>query len=97
MLPVGLYEWKTTTAHPILTIMFKNVSVTFKAEILQKLGVLIKKGVAFFSVWPKSEVYKQYISECVEIELTFTVDLLFKFLLVLVDGGGVEALFTYAT
>ena len=77
--------------------MFKNVSVTFKAEVLQKLGVLIKKGVAFFSVWPKSEVHKQYISECVEIELTFTVDLLFTFLLVLVDGGGVEALFTYAT
>ena len=60
MLPVGLYfrlvcanEKKTTTAHPILTLMFKNTLRTFEAETLlqdikkhsasaQKLDVLIK-------------------------------------------------------
>ena len=29
-----LYEWKISTAHPILTIMFKNILRTFEAEIL---------------------------------------------------------------
>ena len=33
--PVGLYEWKLTTTHPILTIMFKNILRTFEAEILK--------------------------------------------------------------
>ena len=54
MLPVGLYEWKMTTAHPILTIMFKNILRILEAEILNylrtfscipKLDVLIKKRV----------------------------------------------------
>ena len=35
MLPVGLYEWKIITAHPILTVMFKNILRTFEAEILK--------------------------------------------------------------
>ena len=25
MLPVGFYEWKLATAHPVRTIMFKNI------------------------------------------------------------------------
>ena len=32
---VGLYEWKIITAHPILTIRFKNILRTFKAEIFK--------------------------------------------------------------
>ena len=53
MLLNGLYEWKITIAHPILTIMFKDVLRTFGAEILEifkrhsasteKLDVLMKK------------------------------------------------------
>ena len=53
MLPVGLYEWKIITAHPILTVMFENILRTFEAEILKifkniqsqsiKLDVLTKK------------------------------------------------------
>ena len=35
VLPVGLCEWKITTAQPILTIMFKNVLRTLEAEILR--------------------------------------------------------------
>ena len=35
VLPVGLYDWKITTAHPTLTIMFKNILRTFEAEVLQ--------------------------------------------------------------
>ena len=35
VLPVGLYEWKTTSAHPIPTIMFENILRTFEAEILK--------------------------------------------------------------
>ena len=35
MLPVGLCKWKTTNVHPMLTIMFKRVLRTFKAEILK--------------------------------------------------------------
>ena len=35
VLPVGLYEWKVTTAYPMLTIMFKNILRTFEAEILK--------------------------------------------------------------
>ena len=35
MLPVDLYKWKITSAHPTLTIMFKNVLRTFEAEILK--------------------------------------------------------------
>ena len=34
MLPVGLCEWNITTAQPIQTIVFKNFSRTFEAEIL---------------------------------------------------------------
>ena len=37
MLPVGLCECKISTAHPILTIMFKNILRTFEAEILKIL------------------------------------------------------------
>ena len=53
MLLVGLYEWKIITAHPILTVMFKNILRTSEAEILKifkniqsqsiKLDVLTKK------------------------------------------------------
>ena len=32
MLPVGLYEWKITNGHLILTTMFKNALRTFEAE-----------------------------------------------------------------
>ena len=35
VLPVGLYEWKTTIVHLILAIMFKNILRTFEAEILK--------------------------------------------------------------
>ena len=35
MLPVGLCKWKTTNVHPILTIMFKSVLITFEAEIFK--------------------------------------------------------------
>ena len=35
VLPVGLYEWKITPAHPLPTIMFKNILRTFEAEILK--------------------------------------------------------------
>ena len=35
--PVGLYEWKITPAHPIPTVMFKNILRTFEAEILKLL------------------------------------------------------------
>ena len=31
----GLCEWKITTANPILTILFKNILLTFEAEILK--------------------------------------------------------------
>ena len=34
-LPVGLYEWKVKTAHPMLTIMFKNILRGFEAEIFK--------------------------------------------------------------
>ena len=37
MLPVGLCEWKTTTAHPILTNMFRNVLRTFEAAEILKI------------------------------------------------------------
>ena len=33
VLPVGLYEWKVTTAQPVLSIMLKNVLRTCEAEI----------------------------------------------------------------
>ena len=33
--PVGLYDWKTTTAHPTVTFMFQNILRTFEAELLQ--------------------------------------------------------------
>ena len=33
VIPVGLYECKITTAHPMQTIMFKNILRTFEAEI----------------------------------------------------------------
>ena len=56
MIPVGFYELcEIRTAHPILTVMFKNILRTFEAEILEivkniqpqrkNLGVLIKKSV----------------------------------------------------
>ena len=35
LLPVGLYEWKITPAHPQPTIMFKNILRTFEAETLK--------------------------------------------------------------
>ena len=35
MLLVGLYEWKITNEHPILTIMFKNPLTTSEANILK--------------------------------------------------------------
>ena len=35
VLPVGLWEWKITNVHPILTTLFKNVSRTFEAEVLK--------------------------------------------------------------
>ena len=35
--PVGLHEWKITPAHPIPTVMFKNILRTFEAEILKLL------------------------------------------------------------
>ena len=34
MIPVGLCEYKITTAHPIPTFLFQNVSRTIEAEIL---------------------------------------------------------------
>ena len=40
--PIGLYEWKMTTAHPILTIMFENVLKTFEAEIFKILLNILK-------------------------------------------------------
>ena len=36
----GLYEWKVTTPHPILVIMFKNILRTSEAEILKYLRLL---------------------------------------------------------
>ena len=53
MLPVGLCEWKITNAHPILTVMVKNVLITFEAEILK----IFEK----FSLSPK-RVYSGYKS-----------------------------------
>ena len=35
MLPVGLYEWKITAAHPILIIVSKNNLRTFEAVFLK--------------------------------------------------------------
>ena len=42
VLPVGLYELKITTAHPVLKIIFKNILRTFEAEIFK----IIKKHSA---------------------------------------------------
>ena len=45
MLLVGLYEWNKSTlaAHSILTFMFKNIFITFEAEVLQ---IFLKKQSA---------------------------------------------------
>ena len=40
MLPVGLYEWKIATAHPILA---KNILRTLEAEILKYLRTFSPK------------------------------------------------------
>ena len=55
MLPVGLYDWKTTTAHPILTFMLKNILRTFEAEILK----------VFKNVQPQPQIRRSYTrKEC---------------------------------
>ena len=42
MFPVGLYEWKITNVHAILTFIFKNVLKTFEAEILKIFKVTVQ-------------------------------------------------------